>query len=75
LFAALAPLAANHADTVCPSRTHGQHALPITFGFKGKDARAHPPPGGWQHAAATALSFFHALASCFCCMFFFALSA
>jgi 3-carboxy-cis,cis-muconate cycloisomerase len=31
---ALASLAASHADTLMPGRTHGQHALPITFGFK-----------------------------------------
>ena len=27
-------LAATHRDTLQPGRTHGQHALPITFGFK-----------------------------------------
>jgi 3-carboxy-cis,cis-muconate cycloisomerase len=32
--AALAGLAERHADTLMPGRTHGQHALPITFGFK-----------------------------------------
>jgi len=31
---ALADLAAQHRDTAMPGRTHGQHALPITFGFK-----------------------------------------
>lgn len=31
---ALAGLAAQHRDTLMPGRTHGQHALPITFGFK-----------------------------------------
>ncbi|MGH2367190.1 MAG: lyase family protein, partial [Chloroflexota bacterium] len=31
---ALAGLAAEHADTLMAGRTHGQHALPITFGFK-----------------------------------------
>ncbi len=30
----LARLAASHADTPMAGRTHGQHALPITFGFK-----------------------------------------
>ncbi|TAK21830.1 MAG: adenylosuccinate lyase [Chloroflexota bacterium] len=30
----LARLAATHADTPMAGRTHGQHALPITFGFK-----------------------------------------
>ena len=23
-----------HRDTIMPGRTHGQHGLPITFGFK-----------------------------------------
>lgn len=32
--AALARLAAAHAETLMAGRTHGQHALPITFGFK-----------------------------------------
>jgi len=27
-------LAARHRDTVMPGRTHGQHALPTTFGYK-----------------------------------------
>jgi 3-carboxy-cis,cis-muconate cycloisomerase len=27
-------LAEEHAETVMPGRTHGQHALPITFGYK-----------------------------------------
>jgi 3-carboxy-cis,cis-muconate cycloisomerase len=31
---ALATLAVDHADTVMPGRTHLQHALPVTFGFK-----------------------------------------
>lgn len=31
---ALAALARRHRDTLMPGRTHGQHALPITFGFK-----------------------------------------
>jgi 3-carboxy-cis,cis-muconate cycloisomerase len=31
---ALAALAAKHRDTVMPGRTHLQHALPITFGYK-----------------------------------------
>jgi adenylosuccinate lyase len=31
---ALAVLAREHRDTVMAGRTHGQHALPITFGFK-----------------------------------------
>lgn len=30
----LAGLAHHHRDTVMAGRTHGQHALPITFGFK-----------------------------------------
>jgi 3-carboxy-cis,cis-muconate cycloisomerase len=30
----LAGLARTHRDTVMAGRTHGQHALPITFGFK-----------------------------------------
>ncbi|RME85263.1 MAG: adenylosuccinate lyase [Caldilineae bacterium] len=30
----LAALARRERDTVMPGRTHGQHALPITFGFK-----------------------------------------
>jgi 3-carboxy-cis,cis-muconate cycloisomerase len=30
----LAALARRHRDTVMAGRTHGQHALPITFGFK-----------------------------------------
>ncbi|MEM9140204.1 MAG: adenylosuccinate lyase family protein, partial [Pseudomonadota bacterium] len=32
--AALAGLARDHADTPMPGRTHLQHALPITFGYK-----------------------------------------
>ena len=32
--AALAQLAARHRDTVMAGRTHGQHALPVTFGWK-----------------------------------------
>ena len=32
--AALARLARRYRDTVMAGRTHGQHALPITFGFK-----------------------------------------
>jgi len=31
---ALLDLARSHRDTVMPGRTHGQHALPITFGYK-----------------------------------------
>lgn len=31
---ALLDLAVRHRDTVMPGRTHGQHALPITFGYK-----------------------------------------
>lgn len=31
---ALAALAVTHKDTVMAGRTHGQHALPMTFGFK-----------------------------------------
>lgn len=31
---ALAGLARRERDTILPGRTHGQHALPITFGFK-----------------------------------------
>ena len=30
----LAALARKHRDTVMAGRTHGQHALPVTFGFK-----------------------------------------
>jgi adenylosuccinate lyase len=30
----LAGLAVKHRDTVMAGRTHGQHALPVTFGFK-----------------------------------------
>lgn len=30
----LSALAIEHADTLMVGRTHGQHALPITFGFK-----------------------------------------
>lgn len=32
--AVLSALAADHVDTLQAGRTHGQHALPITFGFK-----------------------------------------
>lgn len=32
--AAFAAIAAEHRRTVMPGRTHGQHALPMTFGFK-----------------------------------------
>jgi len=32
--ALLAGLAETHRDTVMAGRTHGQHALPVTFGFK-----------------------------------------
>jgi 3-carboxy-cis,cis-muconate cycloisomerase len=31
---ALVALARAHRDTLMPGRTHGQHALPITFGYK-----------------------------------------
>jgi adenylosuccinate lyase len=31
---ALAALASRHRDTLMAGRTHGQHALPVTFGFK-----------------------------------------
>lgn len=34
LQATLSELARIHRDTIMPGRTHGQHALPITFGFK-----------------------------------------
>jgi len=34
LEGALARLAARHRDTVMAGRTHGQHALPVTFGWK-----------------------------------------
>ena len=34
LVRALSELAARHRDTVMAGRTHGQQALPITFGFK-----------------------------------------
>ncbi len=30
----LIDLAEDHRDTIMPGRTHGQHALPITFGYK-----------------------------------------
>lgn len=30
----LAKLAADHADTVMAGRTHGKHAIPITYGYK-----------------------------------------
>ncbi len=30
----LAKLADDHADSVMPGRTHGRHAIPITFGYK-----------------------------------------
>jgi 3-carboxy-cis,cis-muconate cycloisomerase len=33
-LAALGELALTHRDTVMAGRTHGQHALPMTFGFK-----------------------------------------
>lgn len=33
-IAAFGKLALEHQDTVMPGRTHGQHALPMTFGFK-----------------------------------------
>jgi 3-carboxy-cis,cis-muconate cycloisomerase len=33
-IAAFAALALEHKATVLPGRTHGQHALPMTFGFK-----------------------------------------
>jgi 3-carboxy-cis,cis-muconate cycloisomerase len=33
-LAALADLAERSSDMLLPGRTHGQHALPITFGFK-----------------------------------------
>jgi len=32
--AELTKLAAEHRDTVCIGRTHGQHAIPVTMGFK-----------------------------------------
>jgi 3-carboxy-cis,cis-muconate cycloisomerase len=34
LIASLSDLAEEHRDTPMAGRTHGQHALPITFGFK-----------------------------------------
>lgn len=34
LQSTLAELAQRYRDTIMPGRTHGQHALPITFGFK-----------------------------------------
>ena len=34
LIPALTKLAQTHRETVMAGRTHGQHALPITFGFK-----------------------------------------
>ena len=39
-LAALAALARDHRDTPQAGRTHGQHALPITFGFKAAAWRA-----------------------------------
>jgi adenylosuccinate lyase len=32
--AALASLARRHRDTIMAGRTHGQHAMPVTFGYK-----------------------------------------
>lgn len=34
LFSALEKLAEKGQDMVCAGRTHGQHAVPVTFGFK-----------------------------------------
>ncbi|MBM3261839.1 MAG: adenylosuccinate lyase [candidate division Zixibacteria bacterium] len=34
LGTALATRAVEHRDTLMPGRTHGQHALPVTFGYK-----------------------------------------
>jgi adenylosuccinate lyase len=34
LLSTLADLAQEHRDTVCMGRTHGQNAIPTTFGFK-----------------------------------------
>ena len=34
LSAALGHLASAHRDTIMPGRTHGQQALPVTFGYK-----------------------------------------
>jgi 3-carboxy-cis,cis-muconate cycloisomerase len=34
IAAQLARLARRHRDTIMAGRTHGQHALPVTFGFK-----------------------------------------
>ncbi len=34
VLSALAPLAIKHADDPCAGRTHGQHAVPATFGYK-----------------------------------------
>jgi adenylosuccinate lyase len=34
LSTALGHLASTYRDTIMPGRTHGQHALPITFGYK-----------------------------------------
>lgn len=34
ILAVLADLAETHADTAMAGRTHGQHAVPITFGYK-----------------------------------------
>jgi 3-carboxy-cis,cis-muconate cycloisomerase len=34
LLASLARLAGDEADTLIAGRTHGQHALPVTFGYK-----------------------------------------
>jgi len=34
IVATMRDLAGKHAETIMPGRTHGQHALPITFGYK-----------------------------------------
>ena len=34
VLALLAPLAEQHAEDPCAGRTHGQHAVPATFGYK-----------------------------------------
>ena len=34
IFQNLANLATNHADTTMAGRTHGKHAIPITYGYK-----------------------------------------
>ncbi len=57
----LAGLAERHRETVMAGRTHGQHAIPVTFGFKAAtwldevrapETTAHPsrPPDSGRRA-------------------------